>query len=93
MTVTLFNLERPSVWNEVSAWIDQHGSIANAELCKLAKVDTLKASKLLIVWRDQGLLVPLPDRSKRNMAYAKPQDGGEAADLLSEALDNKPEPD
>ena len=46
MTVTLFNLERPSVWNEVSAWIDQHGSIANPELSKLAKVDTLKASTL-----------------------------------------------
>jgi len=91
VTVTLFNLERPSVWDEVSAWIDQHGSIANAELCKLAGVDTLKASKLLIAWRDQGLLVPLPDRAKRNMAYAKPQDGGETPDLLSKALDNKPE--
>ena len=26
VTVTLLNLERPSVWNEVSAWIDREGS-------------------------------------------------------------------
>lgn len=27
VTVTLLNLERPSVWNEVSAWIDREGFI------------------------------------------------------------------
>ena len=35
VTVTLLNLERPSVWDEVSDWIDRNGSIANAELCKI----------------------------------------------------------
>ena len=87
VTVTLLNLERPSVWDEVSAWIDAHGSIANAELCKLAGVDTLKASKMLVTWRDQGLLMALPDRAKRNMAYSKVE--VEAPDLLSSGLDNK----
>ena len=72
VTVTLLNLERPSVWNEVSAWIDQEGFIQNAKLCEIAKVDTLKASKLLAGWREQGLLVALPGRGKRNMAYTKP---------------------
>jgi ATP-dependent DNA helicase RecG len=72
VTVTLLNLERPSVWNEVSAWIDQEGFIQNAKLREIAKVDTLKASKLLAGWREQGLLVALPDRGKRNMAYTKP---------------------
>ena len=86
--MTLLNMERPSVWDEVSAWIDTHGSIANAELCKLAGVDTLKASKMLGAWRDQGLLVALPDRAKRNMAYAKAE--AEEPDLLSNGLDNKP---
>lgn len=89
VTVTLLNLERPTVWDEVSAWIDAHGSIANAELCKLAGVDTLKASKMLGTWRDQGLLMPLPDRAKRNMAYAKGE--AETPDLLSTGQDNKSE--
>ncbi len=87
VTVTLLNMERPSVWDEVSAWIDTHGSVANAELCKMANMDTLKASKMLGAWRDQGLLVALPDRAKRNMAYAKAE--AETPDLLSNTLDNK----
>ncbi|MBK8115448.1 MAG: hypothetical protein IPK44_13445 [Candidatus Accumulibacter sp.] len=86
VTVTLLNLERPSAWDEVSDWLDRHRSIANADLCRVAKVDTLKASKMLAAWREQGLLVPLPDRAKRNMAYRKPV---EEPDLLSEGMDNK----
>ena len=88
VTVTLLNLERPSVWNEVSAWIDREGSIQNAKLCEIAKVDTLKASKLLAAWREQGLLVALPDRAKRNMAYTKPARAGEQPSLLSGLEDN-----
>jgi hypothetical protein len=42
--------------------------IANADVVRIAKIDTLKASKLLAGWREQGLLVPLPGRGKRNMA-------------------------
>ncbi len=89
VTLTLLNMERPTVWDEVSAWIDTRGSIANAELCKLAGVDTLKASKMLGAWRDQGLLMALPDRAKRNMAYAKPE--AQTPDLLSTGQDNKSE--
>ncbi len=88
VTVTLLNLERPSVWNEVSDWIDREGSIQNAKLCEIAKVDTLKASKMLALWREQGLLVPLPDRGKRNMAYTKPAQAGEQPGLLSGAEEN-----
>lgn len=83
VTVTLLNLERPSVWNEVSDWIDREGSIQNAKLCEIAKVDTLKASKMFAAWREQGLLVPLPDRGKRNMAYTKPAQSGEQPNLFS----------
>jgi ATP-dependent DNA helicase RecG len=83
VTVTLLNLQRPSAWDEVSSWVDQHGSIANADVVRIAKIDTLKASKLLGIWREQGFLVALPGRGKRNMAYAKPAQGGEAPDLLS----------
>ncbi len=89
VTVTLLNLERPSVWDEVSDWLDRHGAIANADLCRIAGVDTLKASKMFAAWREQGLLAPLPDRAKRNMAYIKATQQAEQPDLLSEGLDNK----
>ena len=72
VTVTLLNLERPTVWDEVSDWIDRNGALANADLCRIGGLDTLKASKLLRAWVDQGLLQPLEDRAKRNMAYVKP---------------------
>ncbi len=91
VTVTLLNLERPSVWNEVSAWIDREGFIQNARLCEIAKVDTLKASKLFAAWREQGLLVPLPDRGKRNMAYTKSGQTGEQPSLLSALEENNSE--
>lgn len=89
VTVTLHNMERPTVWDEVSHWIDTHGEIANKGLCKIANVDTLKASKMLKAWEDQGMLARLPDRAKRNMAYAKPAQASEQADLLSSVPDNK----
>jgi ATP-dependent DNA helicase RecG len=73
----------------VSDWIDREGSINNAKLCEIAAVDTLKASKLLATWRDQGLLVPLPDRGKKNSAYTKPIPSSYRTDLLSEWQDNK----
>ena len=88
VTVTLLNLKRPSAWDEVSDWLDRHGSIANADVVRIAKVDTLKASKLLVAWREQGLLVPLSGRGKRNMAYAKPQEDPDRLDLLSSQEDN-----
>lgn len=89
VTVTLLNLERPTVWDEVSHWIDEHGSIANSDLCHIAKIHTLPASKMLKGWVDQGILEPLPNRAKRNMAYTKPARVPEQSDLLSDALDNK----
>lgn len=88
VTVTLLNHERPSAWDEVSGWLDTQGSIANAELCRIAKVDTLKASKMLATWREQGLLVALPGRAKRNMAYVKPSRQDEPPGLLSAVQEN-----
>lgn len=91
VTVTLLNLDRPTVWDEVSDWIDRNGPLANADLCRIADLDTLKASKLLKTWVGQNLLEPLPDRAKRNMAYTKPSQPSAQAGLLSEGSDNKPE--
>lgn len=91
VTVMLFNLKRPSAWDEVSGWIDTHGSIANADVVRIAKVDTLKASKMLVAWREQGLVQALPFRGKRNMAYTKPTQAGEPPSLLSGLEDNNPD--
>ncbi len=88
VTVTLFNAKRPSAWDEVSDWLDRHGSIANSDVVRITGLDTLKASKLLTLWRDQGLLVPLPGRAKRNMAYAKPDGTDGEISLLSDMQDN-----
>jgi ATP-dependent DNA helicase RecG len=88
VTVTLFNAKRPSAWDEVSDWIDRHGSIANADVVRIARLDTLKASKLLTSWREQGFLVPLQGRAKRNMAYAKPNGAETELSLLSALVDN-----
>lgn len=90
VTVTLLNLQRPSAWDEVSDWVDREGSIANADVVRIAKVDTLRASKLLAAWREQGLLEPLPGRGKRNMAYTKPAAGADAGSLFSSLSENKP---
>jgi ATP-dependent DNA helicase RecG len=90
LTVVLLNHERPTAWDEVSDWLDRHGTVANADVVRIAGVDTLRASKLLTAWREQGLLAALPGRAKRNMAYAKPQtlDPAAPVSLFSEASDN-----
>lgn len=90
VTVTLFNLQRPTAWDEVSDWVDRNRSIANADVVRIAKVDTLKASKMLGAWREQGLLEALPGRGKRNMAYVKPAQAGEQSSLLSGFGENNP---
>lgn len=90
LTVVLLNHERPTAWDEVSDWLDRQGTVANADVVRIAGVDTLRASKLLAGWREQGLLVALPGRAKRNMAYAKPQalETTTPVSLLSEGSDN-----
>jgi ATP-dependent DNA helicase RecG len=92
LTVLLLNHERPTAWDEVSDWLDRQGSIANADVVRIAGVDTLRASKLLTAWREQGLLVALPGRAKRNMAYAKPQapEIGSPGSLFSGGAENNP---
>ena len=92
VTVSLFNAKRPTAWDEVSDWLDRNAFISNADVVRISKLDTLKASKLLTSWRDQGLLDPVPGRGKRNMAYSKPTGGGQQElGLLSEAEDNNGE--
>ncbi|MHB1271390.1 MAG: ATP-binding protein [Rhodanobacter sp.] len=93
IVVTLLNEERPPIWEQVSDWMDRHGPIANSELCQIAGLDTLKASKMLKRWVEQGLLLADPSRGKRNMEYRKPATDteGSSAGLLPSGSDNNPE--
>ncbi|MDR1989995.1 MAG: hypothetical protein LBQ09_07155, partial [Acidobacteriaceae bacterium] len=70
--VTLLNEERPPIWEQASAWIDLRGPLANSDLCQIASIDTLKASKMLKRWVEQGLLVANTAGGKRNTTYSKP---------------------
>ena len=87
--LTMLNEERPPIWEQVSDWMDRHGPIGNRQLCKISGMDTLKASKQLKRWVEQGLLVPDSSKAKRNMVYVKP--GTPSSDdpgLFSSASDN-----
>lgn len=89
VTVTLLNLERPTVWDEVSHWIDTHGEIANRQLREITGLDTLEASRMLRAWVAQGLLIALPAASRQQASYTKPMRSVEQADSLSNAPDNE----
>jgi ATP-dependent DNA helicase RecG len=92
VAVTLINEERPPIWEQVNDWIDRNGPIANSDLCQIATVDTLTASKMLKRWVEQGVLLADPTRGKRNMVYYKPMEQEDAQqDLLFSLSDNKPE--
>jgi len=71
--VTLRNEERPPLWEQVSDWIDRNGPLANSDLCKIAGVDTLKASKLLKRWVEHGVLLKDDSGGKRKTVYQKPE--------------------
>jgi ATP-dependent DNA helicase RecG len=72
--VVLLNRNRPTAWEQVSAYLDEHGSIANAEVRMLMETDdTLAASKQLRAWVDQGLLVVANPKAGKNVRrYSKP---------------------
>lgn len=91
VTVTLLNLVRPTVWNEVSDWIERNGPIANAQLREIAGLDTLAASKQLRAWVAQGVLVALPAASRQQARYTLPNRLQAGGDSLSLGLDNETE--
>jgi len=71
VVVTLRNEERPPVWEQVSDWIDRNGPLSNSDLCSITGLDTLKASKMLKRWVEQGVLVKDDSGGKRNTSYTK----------------------
>lgn len=82
VTVCLLNENSPTTWEQVSAYIDENGSIGNAEVRRLLETDdTLRASQHLKKWCDLGLLVVAnPQLGKRVRKYTKP--GVQARDRL-----------
>ena len=90
VVVSLLNEERPPVWEQVSDWMERNGALANSDLCRIAAVDTLKASKMLKRWVEQGVLTRDDSGGKRHTVYRKPLADGEAnaASSISMPLDN-----
>ena len=73
--VILRNENRPSSWDQLWAYIETHGSIANADLRKLLKTkDTLRVSKFLRQLVDARLLVVAnPNAAKQHRRYKSPE--------------------
>ena len=91
LVATLRNEERPPIWEQVSDWFDRNGPLSNSEHCGIAGVDTLKASKMLKRWVEQGVLVKDDSGGKRNTFYTKNVPGltqEDWAGSLSIDLDN-----
>ena len=74
VVVHLWNQNRPTAWHQVSQYIDQHGTIGNAEVRHLMGTnDTLGVSKQLKHWVEQGLLtIANPDAGRNVRRYSKP---------------------
>jgi ATP-dependent DNA helicase RecG len=81
VTVTLLNEARPAIWEQVSAYIDKHGEIANRNLREIANVETLHATRMLKGWVALGLLV-MSGSGKKNTVYKKPSARDPSDDLL-----------
>lgn len=69
--VTLLNGARPSIWDQVHAYLQDHPAIGNAEVRRLLGTDNaMRASRLLRSWVEDGLLVPVdPGAPKRLKRY------------------------
>ena len=88
--VVLLNEERPPVWEQVSDWLDRNRFITNTDLCKIANIDTLTASKLFSKWVTKDMLIPDKSKGKRGTRYFKPGQAFEQGSffLLSDLEDN-----
>jgi ATP-dependent DNA helicase RecG len=72
--VVLLNEARPSIWDQVSAYLDKHGTIGNVEIRKILRTDdTVGVSRLLKSWVENGLLsIVDPAGGKKQRRYRRP---------------------
>lgn len=89
--VYLLNENRPSIWEQVSDYLDKHGEIGNAEIRQLMQSeDTLRASKMLKSWVGQGLLeVSNPESGRNVRRYRRPT--VDLDDFFSNLLGKEPD--
>lgn len=65
--VVLRNQNQPTTWEQVSHYVDQHGSISNLEVREILRTDDrIRASRQLKEWVDLGLLVVTDPRSAKS---------------------------
>jgi ATP-dependent DNA helicase RecG len=90
VVVQLSNEERPGIWTQVEAHLDEHGDIGNAEVRALLRTDDpVRASRLLKSWLQLGLLmVANPDAAKQFRRYRRPESLPEET-LFSRISENK----
>jgi ATP-dependent DNA helicase RecG len=89
--VYLLNENRPSIWEQVTDYLEKHGEIGNAEVRQLMhSEDTLRASKMLKSWVEQGLLeVSNPDAGRNVRRYRRPT--VDLDDFFSNLLGKEPD--
>jgi ATP-dependent DNA helicase RecG len=70
----LRNEARPTAWTQVEARARESGSVGNAEVRAILRSDdSVRASKMLRLWVDAGLLVPVdPGSAKKDRRYRLP---------------------
>lgn len=70
----LFNESKPSLWDQVNQYLQEHNNIGNAEVRKLLRSDDpTKASKMLSTWVRLGILVICdPGAAKQYRRYRLP---------------------
>ncbi len=87
----LVNQNRPSVWEQVIAYLEKHGEIGNSQVRQLLGTeDTLTASKQLKIWVDQGVLIVKNPEAGRNVRrYGLPD--SELPDFFSNLNGKEPE--
>lgn len=69
--VVLRNQARPSIWDQVVDYLKQHPTIGNQEIRQILRTDDpTKASKQLMAWVEDGILVVAnPEVGKRSRRY------------------------
>lgn len=78
----LFNAERVSEWDKVYSYLSKKAKyVANKDVRKITgNADTIKVSRLLKRWVEQGLLMKIDTGAKKTAKYRLPS--GEMADFL-----------
>ena len=92
--VVLLNEARPTAWDQVVAYVEEHGSVGNAEVRSILQTDDpVRASRLLKEWVRAGLLVVVnPESAKQHRRYVLHEEGTPPPLTLFASSQGKQEP-